>query len=43
MPIQFLYTDKEILKMRKDLLMKSSLTQNELSQLQEINNYVNAK
>jgi len=41
MPIEFLYTDSELLKLRKRLLKKYVLTKEELSTLSEINAYCN--
>lgn len=43
MPIELLFTDKEIIKMQKDILLKSSQTNEELELLKEINAYMNRK
>lgn len=43
MPIELLFTDKEIIKMQKDILLKSSQTNEELELLKEINSYMNRK
>ena len=40
MPIQFLYTDKEIVNIQRSLLFKNTLTSEELTLLNEINNYM---
>lgn len=40
MPIEFLYTDSEILKLRKSLLMKYVLDSKELELLTELNEYI---
>jgi hypothetical protein len=42
MPIQLLYTDKEILKLRANLLKRSVLNNADLILLAEINDYVNS-
>jgi len=41
MPIELLYTDSEILKIRTNLLKKSVLTSDELETIKEINDYCN--
>ena len=41
MPIEFLYTDSEILKIRTQLLKKSILNSKELELIKEINEYCN--
>ena len=41
MPIELLYTDSEILKIRTKLLKKSILTSEDLDLLKEINDYCN--
>jgi hypothetical protein len=41
MPIELLYTDSEILKIRTNLLKKSVLTPEDLELLKEINDYCN--
>ena len=43
MPIQLLYTDNEILKIRNSLLRKIDLTKEDLILLGEINNYCKTK
>jgi hypothetical protein len=40
MPIQLLYTDSEILKIQSSLLRKLILELEDLSLLEEINNYL---
>ena len=40
MPIQFLYTDKEIVNIQRSLLFKNTLKSEELTILNEINNYM---
>lgn len=42
MPIYLLYTDKEILKLRSDLLKKAVLSGPELVLLSELNEYINS-
>lgn len=41
MPIELLYTDSEILKIRTNLLKKQVLTSDDLELLKEINEYCN--
>ena len=43
MPIQLLYTDIELLKIRKSLLKKIKLTKEDLNLLGQINNYCKTK
>ena len=43
MPIQLLYTDQELLKIRNSLLRKIDLTKEDLNLLGEINNYCKTK
>lgn len=43
MPIELLYTDKEIVKMHKKLLFKTVITKEELELLTEIQNYMQQK
>jgi len=43
MPIQLLYTDGELLKIRKSLLKKIDLTKEDLNLLGQINNYCKTK
>jgi hypothetical protein len=40
MPIELLYTDKEIVKIQKDILMKKVISSEELKILKEINSYM---
>jgi len=40
MPIELLYTDKEIVKIQKDILMKKVISSEELEMLKEINDYM---
>jgi len=40
MPIELLYTDKEIVKIQKDILMKKVISRKELEILKEINEYM---
>ena len=40
MPIELLYTDKEIVKIQKDILMKKVISSEELEVLKEINAYM---
>jgi len=40
MPIELLYTDKEIVKIQKDILMKKVISRKELDILKEINEYM---
>lgn len=41
MPIELLYTDREIIKIQSQLLRKYILTQEELELLKEIQEYLN--
>ena len=43
MPIELLYTDQELLKIRKSLLKKIELTKEDLNLLGQINNYCKTK
>jgi hypothetical protein len=43
MPIEFLYTDSEIIKIHKELLNKIVITVEELELLTEIQNYMKKK
>lgn len=43
MPIEFLYTDSEIIKLQRALLFKSLLTAQDLQLLKEINEYLTRK
>jgi hypothetical protein len=43
MPIEFLYTDSEIIKLQRTLLFKSLLTAQDLQLLEEINEYLTRK
>ena len=43
MPIEFLYTDSEIIKLQRTLLFKSLLTSQDLQLLEEINEYLTRK
>lgn len=40
MPIELLYTDKEIVKIQKDILFKKVISNEELEMLSEINAYM---
>ena len=41
MPIEFLYTTKELIKLHKSLLMKMTISKEELQTINEIQNYFN--
>jgi hypothetical protein len=43
MPIQLLYTDQELLRIRKSLLKKIELTKEDLNLIGQINNYCKTK
>jgi hypothetical protein len=43
MPIELLHTDREILKIRTNLLKKITLTKDEVKTIKEINDYCNRK
>ena len=43
MPIELLYTDQELLKIRNSLLRKIDLTKEDLNLLGQINNYCKTK
>jgi len=43
MPVEFLYTDSEIIKLQRTLLFKSKLTDQDLQLLEEINEYLKRK
>ena len=43
MPIELLYTDSEIVKIQRNLLFKTSITNEELEMLAEIQFYMNKK
>lgn len=43
MPVEFLYTDSEIIKLQRRLLFKLVITAEELQLLEEINEYLKRK